>query len=177
MENNELSFRLAVPGDLEALMELYRSCTLVMNRMGFFNWHEGYPDQETVKKDIKDRSLHLCPGEGRLLGAVTLNEDEPPEYSGLSWIPVKGKIMVVHRLAVSPDFQRRGIAGRIMEYAEQTTQQLQVHSIHMDVYSINVPARNLYRKLGYRELEDFYFPGFEIPFTGLEKCLISGSQK
>jgi len=175
MQIDKPKVQKARPDNLTALMELFGECTTDMNSKGLYNWNKSYPDPETVKQDILEGTLYLCYLDGKIAAAVTLNENEPPEYGAISWSIPRGRILVVHRLAVSPNFRGRGLAIHLMTYAEELARK-SYDTIHMDAYSINNPARNLYRKLGYRELEDFYFPGFEIPFTAMELCFVNESQ-
>ncbi len=173
MAGDSLLFRSALPEEADEILALFRRCTQVMNRNGLFNWHSDYPGPEVISKDLNEGTLFTCRKGELLLGAVTLNEDEPVEYASLSWSMTGCRVLVVHRLAVDPRFQRKGYARQLMEFAEKLAVERAYPTIHMDVYSINKPARNLYRSMAYRELEDFYFPGFTIPFTGLEKCFVS----
>jgi len=169
-----INISLALPEDREELMQLFRACTSEMNRKGLFNWNENYPDRQTVENDLENDSLYVLRTGGRITAAVTLNKEEPEEYLGISWTIKKGKIMVVHRLAVDPAFQRKGLAKQMMIFAEDLAVSQEYDCIHMDAYSINIPARSLYQRLGYRELEEFYFPGFDIPFRSMEKNFING---
>lgn len=171
MPTGKPRIRRAMTGDLDRVISLYRACTRKMNREGLDNWNTSYPGKTTFLQDIREKSLFVMESANTLIAAVTLNREEPPEYSGLSWEVTGEKILVVHRLAVNPQFRGNGYAKQFMTWAEELARRLHAAGIHMDVYSINTPARKLYEKLGYRELETFRFPGFEVPYVGLEKVL------
>ncbi len=171
MPTGKPRIRKAKTTDLERVVSLYRACTRKMNREGLDNWNPAYPGKSTFLQDIRQESLFIMESGEPLMAAVTLNREEPPEYNGLSWEVTGTNILVVHRLAVNPQFRGKGYAKQFMAWAEQLASRQHAESIHMDVYTVNTPARKLYEKLGYRELETFRFPGFEVPYVGLEKVL------
>jgi ribosomal protein S18 acetylase RimI-like enzyme len=173
MSKTSWNIRPANPCDLQEVMVLYKKCTVKMNQSGLFNWHDSYPDLETISNDIDTRTLYILEKDG-IQGAVALNSDQPPEYRDIKWEYHKEPYLVVHRLAISPDQQGKGYGINLMEFAEELAAYTACPSIRMDVYTINTPGRSLYQKLEYTELNEFFFPGFETPFVGLEKKVFSG---
>jgi len=171
MNRNRWNIRAASDGDIQEIIALYKKCTVKMNQSGLFNWHDNYPDFETVKNDIQTGTLYILETD-YIQGAVALNDDQPPEYVNINWEYHEEPYLVVHRLAISPDQQGKGYGIRLMEFAEKLAASTACPSIRMDVYTINTPGRSLYQKLSYKELNEFYFPGFETPFVGLEKKII-----
>lgn len=168
MSKNSWIIRAAKEGDIHKIMTLYKQCTVKMNQLGLFNWHNSYPNLETITNDIEAGTLYILETD-RIHGAVALNDDQPSEYKNINWEFHEEPYLVVHRLAISPDQQGKGYGIRLMEFAEELAASSACPSIRMDVYTINIPGRSLYKKLKYTELNEFYFPGFEIPFVGLEK--------
>ncbi len=168
MNKNNWNIRPAIKSDLDKLMALYKRCTLKMNVQGLFNWHDTYPDKETISNNIQSGTLYVLETK-EIHAAVTLNDDQPHEYKEINWDYHVEPYLVVHRLAVDPDQQGKGYGIMLMEYAENLASTSAYPSIRMDVYTINIPGRNLYKKLNYKELNEFHFPGFETPFIGLEK--------
>ena len=173
MQDKPWNIRKAVEADLDEILSLYRECTIKMNASGLFNWHDSYPDRATLLDDIHEGSLYILVTD-RIHGAVALNDEQPPEYKDILWEFHTEPFLVVHRLAISPDQQGKGYGVNLMEFAEELARSMQFPSIRMDVFTINTPGRMLYRKLNYKELNEFYFPGFEIPFIGLEKQVFNG---
>lgn len=171
MKVSNWNIRPAIPSDLEEILEIYKACTLKMNAAGLHNWHSSYPDKQTIMNDILEAALYLIETD-KIHGAVTLNDDQPPEYKDIKWEYHREPYLVVHRLAVSPEQQGKGYAIHLMRFAEEFARSKNCPSIRMDVYTINAPGRELYRKLKYKELNEFYFPGYETPFIGLEKKMI-----
>lgn len=168
MNSNMWNIRKALKQDLREVMALYKNCTVKMNQLGLYNWHDSYPDLETIRNDIQTGTLYILETD-RIHGAVALNNIQPPEYINIIWDYREAPYLVVHRLAISPAQQGKGYGMRLMEFAEKLAITTSCPSIRMDVYTINTPGRGLYQKLKYKELNEFSFPGFETPFVGLEK--------
>lgn len=168
MNKNSWNIRAAKLDDLKEVMALYKECTVKMNQNGLFNWYDSYPDLETISRDIETETLYILETD-HIYGAVALNDDQPPEYVNINWEYQEEPYLVVHRLAISPDQQGKGYGIKLMEFAEELAASSACPSIRMDVYTINTPGRSLYKKLHYKELNEFYFPGFETRFVGLEK--------
>lgn len=61
-----------------------------------------------------------------------------------------GSLLDIHRLVVSPDYFRRGIASRLLEFLEKMQD---VSAIVVSTAEANLPAVALYRKHGYTMIE------------------------
>ncbi|MEL6858450.1 MAG: GNAT family N-acetyltransferase [Pseudomonadota bacterium] len=55
----------------------------------------------------------------------------------------------VHRLAVSPDLRRQGLASRLMQRAEISLAQLGCPKVNLQVRESNLDVLKFYRALGY----------------------------
>ena len=56
----------------------------------------------------------------------------------------------IHGLAVDPDFQRRGIAGALVDRAEGFARSKQARGIYVDTPSTNTGGRKFYEAIGYQ---------------------------
>ena len=66
--------------------------------------------------------------------------DAPPE-----------KVMVLHTLTVSPKFKGRGFGTEFVAFYEDYARKSGCTALRIDTNAINLPARALYKKLGYTE--------------------------
>ena len=71
---------------------------------------------------------------------------------------VQGPAYYIHRLAVDPEFQRRGIASAMVSAAESRARAGGARSVRMETAGTNRAADRLYRKLGYPVLGSFPNP-------------------
>ena len=71
------------------------------------------------------------------------------ELVGASSYKVETGVMDVHRLVVHPEHLRKGIARSLMKHIEDT--EVPLSRIVVSTGSKNLPARSLYRRLGFAE--------------------------
>ena len=64
-------------------------------------------------------------------------------------IPPEGEI---YRVAVAPDYRRRGIAYRLLDYAMKTSRGDGLEVAFLEVRSMNTAAINLYSAYGFKEI-------------------------
>ncbi|MNN72431.1 putative acetyltransferase [compost metagenome] len=78
----------------------------------------------------------------------------------------------MHRLAVHPEVQGKGIARKLIAFAEEYARQSGYSSIRLDTYSKNTRALALYPSLGYERRGEVFFPHRAVSFPVFEKVLI-----
>jgi ribosomal protein S18 acetylase RimI-like enzyme len=168
-----MPIRLATLKNIDAVMALVKDCIQDMESQGIFQWNEHYPTIEIFCTDIYNSSLYILidDNESELLGILTIDEEQSPEYSQLSWGVQSEKVLVIHRLAVNPKRQGRGIGGRLVDFAESYAMKYQYASIRLDAYSGNPRALKLYERRGYQKVGQLFFPYRELPFYAYEKGL------
>ncbi|WP_245602127.1 GNAT family N-acetyltransferase [Peribacillus kribbensis] len=71
-----------------------------------------------ISKDLKRGHLHAILNDGVFIGAVVVSDTQSTKYAGLPWLDQKGRTAVIHRLAVHPDSQGRGIGKQLLLHAE-----------------------------------------------------------
>lgn len=113
-----MQIRLASLKDIEDIMGLIKNCIKDMESQGIYQWNDYYPTAEIFEEDIKSDSLYILEDESNCLGFVSINEDQSPEYKELLWLNDNDKVLVIHRLAVNPKWQKQGIGRRLMDFAE-----------------------------------------------------------
>jgi ribosomal protein S18 acetylase RimI-like enzyme len=139
--------------ELDEILALTRACGQHMRAQGIDQWDENYPDRESLHRDLSEGSLFVYSEENALMGIVVLNEKQDEEYAQIKWSTAEAdKNLVVHRLAVHPDFQGRGIAQKLMDFAEAYARSKHYSSIRLDTFSQNPRNQRFYRMRGYTEL-------------------------
>lgn len=76
------------------------------------------------------------------------------ELCGAISIKVEKNVMDIHRLIVSPEHFRKGIAKRLLEFIESNYQDIE--TIIVSTGAKNVPAVNFYIKNGFTKIEEIY---------------------
>ena len=143
--------------EIEVILTLTRACGKHMRDNGIDQWDENYPDRERILNDLQTETLFACREGGEVLGIVVLNETQDEEYEEINWsTSANDKNIVVHRLAVRPDQQGKGLGRKLMDFAEQWARENDYDAIRLDTYSQNPRNQRFYRNRGYKDLGPVY---------------------
>ncbi|WP_040214723.1 GNAT family N-acetyltransferase [Clostridium polynesiense] len=156
--------RKAIKEDIERIMIIVNAAVLKMNQQGNDQWGEDYPKEEDYLKDIEEDNLYVYCEDEEIQGVVCVNEDEAEEYGDIPWRR-QGRALIIHRIAVNPESQGRGIAYKLLSFADDLAMDKGINYIKTDTYSLNKIAQNIFTRSGYifrgiihfqRRPEDFY---------------------
>ena len=127
--------RLLTLGDYDALLELWRRAGLHSLRP------RGRDSREAIARQLASgvEAILGLEVDGRLVGAVVATHD-----SRKGWI---------NRLAVDPDFRRRGYGLQLIQAAEEWLREQGMQIIAALVESDNPASFALFRKAGYVEID------------------------
>lgn len=165
--NNNSMLKKAEMKNLDGILYLYRLCVKEMNRQGLFNWNTAYPSGQVVS-DIEKGNLYIWSEDEIIVSALALDRDQPEGYTEQNWKIKNVPYLVVHRLAVLPGLQNKGIGEKVMKDVIRIARQLSFKSIRLDVFTGNPGAVRLYEKLGYSGVGDIHFSYQKVPFRCLE---------
>ena len=65
------------------------------------------------------------------------------------------RVAEAHNIWTSPSYRGKGYATRLMLQLEEKAREFGFSFIRLDTARFNVPAQNLYRKLGYKEIDRY----------------------
>jgi len=136
--------------ELDILYGIVKNATRHMDGQGIPQWDDIYPSKVILKDDIEKQQMHVIEVEGRVAGLIVMNEDQSPEYANAAWCYF-GRLLVVHRLAIDPTYQRRSLATCLMDFAEDAAASRGYHAIRLDAFTQNPGALALYERRGYRK--------------------------
>ena len=168
-ESDSPHIRLAALSDSDIAWQLIHSCKAALATRGVAQWDEEYPSRANVVADIANARLFLLLSTGHCVGLVTLDASADPAYATIPWAGLE-PALVVHRLCVDPLCQGKGFGSRLMDFAESHATQHEFASIRLDAYSGNPEAVALYRRRGYRQAGELYFPRRALPFYLFERA-------
>jgi ribosomal protein S18 acetylase RimI-like enzyme len=166
-----LNITLAKEDDVGEIMGLIKDCIIDMESRHIYQWNEYYPNLRIIQDDIQRESIYVLKENEAVLGIIVLNEDQPSEYESLNWSTHEGRILVIHRLAVNPRWQKKGFGTRLLDFAEKHAADNGYASIRLDSYSGNPRALRLYEKHKYKRVGQVHFPRRSLPFYCYEKIL------
>lgn len=160
-------------GDEKEIISMTRLCAQYLISKGIHQWDQNYPDLATIQNDISKGQLYKYTIGNKIAGIIVLNEVQDPEYSDLQWItPSDSKNLVVHRLAVHPSYQGKGIARKLMDFAEVFAKEQAYDSIRLDTFSQNDRNQKFYDTRGYQRTGEVYLSyRDDYPYIGYELVL------
>ena len=116
-------------------------------------WQQGYPNVETMKKDILNRNLFAVYINNEIACVAALIIGIEKTYVNMiegRWeVPVSNNDLVIHRIAVKDKFRGTGCAKEMMKFAEDYAIKKSCRSIKIDTHRANIPMQNLVLSHGY----------------------------
>ena len=168
-----VKIELARKNDLDRVKEIAEACAKNMIENNIFQWNDKYPSREIFKEDIKNKSLYVSKINQEVVGCIMFSSFKDDVYKTVNWITQDEYSLYIHRLAVHPIFQKRGIARKMMDFAEEFAKSNNYISIRLDTFSQNPRNNKFYKSRGYNKLDDVYFPKqSEFPFHCYEKLVV-----
>ena len=139
--------------EVNAILALTKTCGAHMRANGIDQWDENYPDYKSILNDLRSQTLFAYRKGNAILGIVVLNESQDEEYNEVKWSTKKhDRFLVVHRLAVMPQHQGKGIARKLMDFAEQWAREQKYIAIRLDTFSQNERNQRFYDNRGHTNL-------------------------
>ena len=157
--------------DFSEVQQFYAEITSDLRKKGIDQWDRFYPNRFVMKNDLKNGNLFGIKEENHLIGAIVLNTNESKQYMKLHWNDQTGRPLIIHRLAVHPFHQGKGIGKRLLNFAELYALEKGHTSIRMDVYSQNPEAVGMYERAGYQVRGSVRFPLRKVPYLCFEKSI------
>ncbi len=145
--------RLAEPENAAEIMRLYRS---LVGTKGL-TWDENYPLLGNVERDIAQKSLYIAVSDGEIIAAAGAGVDE--DFAELSSTENDCSL---YRVGVRRDFQRKGIAGELLEFIKKDVQKRSFGGMFFLVAKGNEPALRLYEKHGFKRVGETFMFGFDF---------------
>jgi len=134
----------AVPENLKNIMSLVQTINGDMQNTGSDQWDDFYPDIQTITNDLKNNTLYILRDQKKCIGMIILNEEQDKKYKTVNWACKNDRILVLHRLCIHPARRGKGLAKKLMNFAEEYAIKNNYKSIRLDTYLANVAAVRLY---------------------------------
>ena len=159
-------------GDIDAILKITQACTDDMVSKNIFQWNVHYPNIKVFKQDIERGELFIIQKSYAIVGCITISTYMDEVYKPVTWLTATKKNIYIHRLAVHPQFQRKGFAQELMQFAERYAMDKEYTSVRLDTFSQNERNQTFYERRGYHKLGAIYFPKqSEHPFYCYELVL------
>lgn len=136
--------------DLFEIDELAEKVITHMKESKIPQWELTYPRYEHFEEDVINKALIIYKDNDQIIGCMAiLPENDPPYQTISSW--QKQYSIVIHRVLINPDVQRKGVASELMQFAKTYGKQKGYESIKIDTHPKNFKMRNFLQKNGFIE--------------------------
>lgn len=162
--------RKATKIDISKIMEIITTTVKEMKLYNNTQWDENYPQAKNFSKDIETGDLYVDELNGEIRGFVCVNYAEPTEYRCINWHSSE-KAMVIHRMAVNPNFRNQGVGISLLKFSEELALKNGILYLKTDTYSINDKMNALFKKFGFQLAGEMEFLGKEKTFYCYEKII------
>ena len=143
--------------EIPDILHLTQACRLHMESNSIFQWTTAYPNKKQFLIDIEREELYTFKKDNAIIGCIVISTLMDEEYKSIKWL-TDNKNLYIHRLAVHPSFQGKGVAQQLMTFAEDYGRKAFYLSVRLDTFSQNKRNQKFYEKRGYQKLQDIYFP-------------------
>lgn len=134
--------RLAEIEELNLTYEFYKEiCAALKNEKYTPLWQiDEYPSIEDLENHINNKDLYMAISDNKIIGAMAL-----ANYNDYSFL---------HLLTVHPDYRKQHLAESMIKYLFQIANERKTQKIILDVVKGNLPAEKLYRKFGFKLIDE-----------------------
>lgn len=128
-----MKFQKAVKADLNSIMNIVRQAQSYFKDHEINQWQDNYPNLETIINDIKINTVYVLLKENIVVGIATvifgLEKNYEYIYNG-EWVN-NAEYVVIHRMAIDPNYKGIGLSSIIIKNIEQICLEKGIHSIYL----------------------------------------------
>jgi ribosomal protein S18 acetylase RimI-like enzyme len=161
----------ATSNNILEVMYLLEHCIRDFNENSVYQWNTSYPDYFRLLKEVEKGALYMVKTKGVCVGTITFDEQQEEVFNQVEWKNKNDKFLVIHRIAVFPSWQKKGVGRKLVEFAEVYAKDNNYKSIRLDVASSSEHLIKLYKSIGYDHTGDILYPKQKEPFKCLEKVI------
>ena len=151
--------------ELDAITQIISDARSRIGRLGIDQWQYGYPSRDVIAEDIRrGRSYVARDEDGSLCAVFTVVDDGEPIYDKIydgAWQTEGDNYLAVHRIAVSSQKLRRGVASSAMNFVEKMAVAQGRASVRIDTHLGNAPMRGMLERNGYVHCGSVYLESGE----------------
>lgn len=148
-----LTIRQANIKDTDSILKFYEELIdQIKDNKHTPQWENGvYPKEENIKKSIKSNEMYIGEIDSKIACAMVLDHNANKGYENIKWLTDVdfNNVYVIHLLAVTPEYNNRGFAKQLLNFAFDKAKNEGMKSIRLSIMNGNIPAEKLYQKQGF----------------------------
>lgn len=169
-----MRFEKANIKDVDTIMQILSDARGRIGRLGIDQWQYGYPTRDIIIEDVNlHRSFVVRDDDSSICAVFSMLDDGEPTYEKIyegEWIADGKPYIAIHRIAVSGDKLKCGIASKIMAWCADHAKEIGYASIRIDTHVGNLPMRGMLEKNGFKYCGTIYLNDGQSR-CAYEKCV------
>ena len=156
----DYNFRKATAAEIPQIWSIIQQAILRRKLDGSRQWQDGYPNPEVLQQDVDNGVGYVLTHGDTLIGYSAILINDEPAYAHLKgeWL-TNGDFVVVHRMAISDSELGKGLAQKMLYFAEDIALENSIFSIKVDTNFDNAAMLRIFEKLGYTYCGEVTFRG------------------
>ena len=148
-------FRKAEKEDFDKVRSLYWTLIdLEQDDPSFPHWKKGiHPSDEMIRNSIDKKELYVLADSDEIAACVIANDEKVDGYADAPWQIDSDEVIVLHVLAVRPDYRGQGLAWTLVKNVIELERKAGKKALRLDVIKNNTTAEKLYQKLGFQYIQ------------------------
>ena len=144
-------FRVALPGELSAVMEIINDGKLFLAQQGVDQWQSNNPNEEMLAADIAAGRTYILEAGGIIAGTLAVCPGREPDYDRIeegAW-GTASHYVALHRVAMAKEARSSGLAAVMLQSAEALCAEKGFFDVRIDTHRHNQPMQKFLQKNGY----------------------------
>lgn len=147
--------RQATACDLDRAADIIESARQTLAKRGIPQWQTGYPNKDSLVKDIENSELLLLEKDGEIVSLCALIFSGEPDYDTIdgAWLTTSSSndpsYAVIHRAATDERHIGHSYMKALFREAATIAQDKGCKSMRVDTHLTNSAMRNMLESLGY----------------------------
>ena len=135
--------------DISRVIDIINQAKTYFKNNDIDQWQDGYPNEETIEKDIENNDAYVLEEDGVILGRCMVAIHGEPAYNRIEgkWI-LNCPYICVHRIAVDNEYKGKGLASTILD--QVVAMYPDYHSVRMDTHHDNLSMQSFLTKYGFK---------------------------
>lgn len=135
--------------DISRVIDIINQAKTYFKNNDIDQWQDGYPNEETIEKDIENNEAYVLEEDGVILGTCMVTIHGETAYNRIEgkWI-LNCPYICVHRIAVDNEYKGKGLASTILD--QVVAMYPDYHSVRMDTHHDNLSMQSFLTKYGFK---------------------------
>ncbi|SDH89532.1 Acetyltransferase (GNAT) family protein [Chryseobacterium taeanense] len=158
--DSEIKMRKAETEDRDIIWNILQQAIERRRKDGSMQWQEGYPNLNTVEKDIENGFGYVMTVNGEIAVYAALILNDEPAYDNIdgAWLS-NGEFVVVHRVAVDEKFAGQGMVKKLFDHIEDFTRSHGIRSVKVDTNFDNIAMLKILESKSYTYCGEVFLAG------------------